>query len=139
MGGLAVDEMSHGVTPLHLASVRGHTNAVALLLETGASIHARDSNHLTPLLMAAERGHDVTVQLLLAMGSHVNATDLQEMTALHWAARMDHQKVAIALLDARADLNLKSGTGYTPLAMAEDWGTASMTRLLRERGGVRYC
>jgi uncharacterized protein len=80
-------------------------------------------------------------------GQPQSATDLQNaegpppamsakggLTALHHAARQGHTRAAIALLDAGADINQKSGDGHTPLLVALVNGQFDMSMLFVERG-----
>ena len=56
--GLDVDEMAGKMKfcALHLASLQGHTDAVQMLLDHGASTSIRDSKGYTALHMAAAKG-----------------------------------------------------------------------------------
>eukprot|EP00929_Paragymnodinium_shiwhaense_P082401 TRINITY_DN43407_c0_g1_i1.p1 TRINITY_DN43407_c0_g1~~TRINITY_DN43407_c0_g1_i1.p1 ORF type:complete len:355 (+),score=28.54 TRINITY_DN43407_c0_g1_i1:107-1171(+) len=139
--GVAVDICTDSqLTPLHIAASQGHADVAQCLLSAGAIVCPRDASGSTPLHFAASYGKGDVVEALLATGRcEVNAQDSQAMTPLHWAARMAHEEIALALLCARADLNAKSchSPGYTPFAMAEDWGTSSITELLRANGGHR--
>lgn len=138
--GVSVDVLTrHQLAPLHYAIIEGHVDVAVSLLAAKAAVNTRDASSSTPLHLAANYGRTTLADILLAENADVSAVDLQEMTPLHWAARMSHERVALALLSARADLNARSchGAGYTPLAVAEDWGTASMTCFLRDKGGYR--
>ena len=47
----------NGFTPLHLASLEGHSDMVALLLEHGATVNCQSANGLTPMHLAAQEDH----------------------------------------------------------------------------------
>uniref|UniRef100_A0A673JNN7 Uncharacterized protein n=1 Tax=Sinocyclocheilus rhinocerous TaxID=307959 RepID=A0A673JNN7_9TELE len=81
-----------GLTPLHLASQSGHTEAVAQLLEGKADIHVKDKQGRTALHCAAAQGEVSVIQLLLAAGSDANATEKEKKTPLHLAAMEGHTK-----------------------------------------------
>lgn len=44
-------------TPLHMASIRGHTQIVRILVQKGFAINVKDSDDNTPLHFASEFGH----------------------------------------------------------------------------------
>ncbi|KAG7260387.1 hypothetical protein CRUP_006979 [Coryphaenoides rupestris] len=67
--GCEVIGASNGITPLHVASKRGNSNMVGLLLDRGSQIDAKTRDGLTPLHCAARSGHDPAVELLLDRGA----------------------------------------------------------------------
>ena len=56
-----------GLTPLHMATSRGHIGLVRFHIWAGASLRARDTNGLTPLHTAAMNGHIKSVVYLMEM------------------------------------------------------------------------
>jgi hypothetical protein len=83
-----------GYTPLHYAARSGHEECVTLLLQSGASVHARTSaGGATPLMRAAFAGHAQICQMLLRAGAAVNAQDADGDTALHKAAQQQHKEL----------------------------------------------
>lgn len=48
---------SIGRTPLHLASIRGYTKIVRLLVSNGANVNVKDNDENTPLHYSSEFGH----------------------------------------------------------------------------------
>ena len=131
-------------TPLHLAAQHNpNPEAVALLLDRGADIHAQTLG-LTTLHWAV--GGVVNpklevVALLLDRGADVNAKDSDGAkyddvgTPLHLAATGSDTEMVALLLDWGADLHAKNGWGQTPLheaariynnpevvALLLDWG-----------------
>ena len=95
-----------GLTALHLASSRGHSDMVALLLRQGA--------------VAGGRRIDV------------NAVDLNGRTAVDYCAYYGHTSCLEALLAAGADSCLN---GCKSLSYAVCRGHEAAARLLIERGG----
>lgn len=75
---------------------------------------------------------------MLARGAPVNAVDEQGCTPLHIVAWRGSVPMARILVEGGADLMAKSAGGYTPFAMAQDWGTASMCQFLSELGAGRH-
>lgn len=95
----------------------------------------------TPLHIAADwPGYfpdaPAAVALLAASGADPNAGtggDRPE-TPLHWAASSDDFDVAVALIDAGANLDMPGGSIGTPLDNAIGYGCWHVARLLVERG-----
>lgn len=94
---------------------------VAMLLEAGADVHARDDLwEETPLHRAAESGTPQVVRALLEAGADVDAWAMGHTadyrggwTPLHLAARSNPDPdVVRALLDAGAELQARSGESY---------------------------
>uniref|UniRef100_A0A672Q0W8 Ankyrin-1-like n=1 Tax=Sinocyclocheilus grahami TaxID=75366 RepID=A0A672Q0W8_SINGR len=104
-----------GLTPLHLASQSGHTEAVAQLLEGKADIHVKDKQGRTALHCAAAQGEVSVIQLLLAAGSDANATEKEKKTPLHLAAMEGHTKAVSVLLAGKAKVGAKDMDGCSPL------------------------
>lgn len=74
-------------TPLYYASFIGESEAVQLLVESGADINATDENKITCLHLFANRGTEPeTVQYLIEHGAYVDARDAYERTSMHLAA-----------------------------------------------------
>jgi ankyrin repeat protein len=98
----------------------------------------------TPLHVAADwpgyfPNGPAVVQMLLANGADPNggAEGLgRQETPLHWAASSDDVDVAEALIDGRADLEVRGGSiaGGTPLDNAVGYGCWRVARLLVQRG-----
>ncbi|PWN28607.1 asparaginase-domain-containing protein [Jaminaea rosea] len=83
-GSSATAVNSTGTSPLdsslalHIASTRGHTACVSLLLEAGCSVHLREPYAgRTPLFLAASNGHVAVVRLLKKAGAHLSPRERQ--------------------------------------------------------------
>src|SRR4051812_44971718 len=68
--------------PLHRAATAGRVSEVAMLLDRGAHIEARDPDMRTPLHAAASAGREDVVALLLDRGANKEATDVTKQTPL---------------------------------------------------------
>ncbi|KAJ4175725.1 Ankyrin repeat A protein 2 [Fusarium falciforme] len=122
-------------TDLMVASYYGHRVVVKLLLEKGAKIEAKDSEHgQTPLLWAAGEGHDAVVKLLLEKGADVEGKDNYGQTPLSWAAEIGQEAVVKLLLEKGANIEANDSRDRTPLLSATEYGHDAVVKLLLETG-----
>lgn len=84
--------------PLH-ASAAGQApvELLALLLDAGADVNAREHGGFTPIQQCAENGDLAAVQLLLARGADVRAQADDGRTALSFALTGEHEAIASLL------------------------------------------
>lgn len=75
-----------GNTPLHLATLQGHTEVVKLLSALEADLGVRDQAGYEPVHMAALHGHVNCLMTLVAMGATINSQTDDKKTPLHLAA-----------------------------------------------------
>jgi ankyrin repeat protein len=104
------------VTPLHLLALgathhgtdgreyRPHPKMMALFIEHGADLDARDEEYLsTPLGWAARWGRIEAVRLLLERGAKTNLPDDRTWaTPLAWARKKGHAEIEKILIAAGA-------------------------------------
>ncbi|KPP73038.1 ankyrin repeat domain-containing protein 27-like [Scleropages formosus] len=86
----------HGNTALMFACLRGHMDAVAILLQGGAAVNTANNQGNTALHLAVEGGHRGLVDRLLQAGASVHLRNSRNRTPLDQAQEMDG-KVAKAL------------------------------------------
>eukprot|EP00669_Euglena_mutabilis_P007569 TRINITY_DN2826_c0_g1_i1.p1 TRINITY_DN2826_c0_g1~~TRINITY_DN2826_c0_g1_i1.p1 ORF type:complete len:1128 (+),score=197.64 TRINITY_DN2826_c0_g1_i1:40-3423(+) len=138
-----------GLTPLHLACLKGHTSvAQELVLNHSACLNnftvgnrTVHDGHETPLHLAALAGHFACVDLLLGTaGTNVSARTAMGWTALHLASEHGHTDV-VELLLWYAKWNLFLGIdinavncGWTPLQLACEEGHLEIVCLLLMSG-----
>src|SRR4029450_10892077 len=121
----------YGVTPLLQASRTGAAPVVQALLRAGADSKLAPPEGEPPLMAASYAGSIDTVRLLLETGVDVNATDTyQKQTALMWAATEGHTEVVKALLDAKADPNVKAAVTTLTERKHADHPTGGFTALM---------
>jgi ankyrin repeat protein len=131
-----------GMTPLYRACEIGDAGIVKALLK-----HPRIQVDLptgpagvTPLYCACDQGHLQAVESLLADGRvNPNIRRSGGICPLHVAIDRGHEKVALALLRAKADANLETDSGISPLHFATLRGSIEVMDELIKRGARRKC
>ena len=93
-----------GRTPLHDATMRGHTEVVQFLLSKNANANATDSVGRTPLHYAAMGNFDKLVKLLVDAESTVDVKDSEGSSPCFLAVKGKASSSAHALLKAGAKL-----------------------------------
>jgi ankyrin repeat protein len=110
-----------GDTPLILAVESGNSNVVAVLIEAGADVNAKDDSRITPLHWAAFYGRVTIAEMLLKAGADINATGFRHNnTPLQVAAAHGHAEVAEILISHGANLAAEDMLGKTALQFAEE-------------------
>ena len=104
-----------GMTPLYLASIRGHTETVDYLLAHDANIELGNIHCERPLPKAAKFDHYSTVKTLLEHGATVNCRDEFGRTPLHEAALYSGKDIINILISCGADVSAKDDSNETPL------------------------
>ena len=94
-----VEEQLPDDTLLMVASRKGYTEMMKLLIDSGADVNAKTIKGKTALMDAAFIGKADTVKLLLVMGADINAKDEEQNTALIYAAKRGTVDTIQALLD----------------------------------------
>jgi ankyrin repeat protein len=114
---------SDGWTALHLAAAFGTPEAVRLLLENGASVHAVSKNPQAnqPLHAAMALGRNPeAVVLLLKAGADPNARQTAGFTAIFSAAAANRRDLAELLIANGADPAIKNDLGQTAAGFARE-------------------
>ncbi len=131
--GAEVNEKRHdGVSALMLASGRGHSEIVKLLLARGAGVNSGTGH--TALMLAANQGYTEIVKMLLNAGAEVNARDEDGQTALLATALTGHAGIIKLLLNAGADVNAITQGGHTALIWASLKGHTETVKTLLNAG-----
>jgi len=119
--GTRIDEKNgqDGTTALYKACADGSLDIAIVLVDAGADVNLKSSHGFTPLFIAAENKHKPVVEYLLSKGARVNEKNgPHELTAIYKACADGLLDIVTVLVNAGADLNLKSTEGFSPLFAA---------------------
>jgi len=124
-----------GDTPLIIASWKGHTEIVKLLLANGADANKMDKDGDTSLHSASEEDNAGIVEILLKAGADPNKANNKGETPLFVAARRGHVTAVRALLKSRGiQVDKVDKKGWTPLMIASQYGAPFCARALLKAG-----
>ncbi len=123
-----------GDSALMLASLRGYTEVVELLLKAGAQFNHDGWN---PLLYAAFEGRVSIVEMLLAKGANPDALAPNRSTPLMFAARNGHEDVVVRLLKAGANVDLKNDQNETADSWAAKYRNTDIAELIQAERKAR--
>lgn len=87
--------------PIHAAAAGGNREILAMLIDRGADINARQHGGWTPLHSSAQSGDAETVKLLLSRGAEVDAQAENGQTALDLAMTKGFQSIVDLLMAAK--------------------------------------
>ncbi|GAW18675.1 hypothetical protein ANO14919_081560 [Xylariales sp. No.14919] len=123
-----------GRTPLHWAVITGNINAVAALIEHGASPTCVDKKHMTPLhamYLAPSSSQMQCGRLLIDSGADVDALDSWKRTPLRMAAGFHNISLEFLKIFVQkgADINRRDMYGQSPLLKSIQ-GRKEVTQLL---------
>jgi ankyrin repeat protein len=124
------------VTPLMIASRRGHVGLVRWLLDKGAPVD-KMCDGKSALGLACYEGFAPVLRLLLERGADPTIPYYGAATPLLVASRLGRLEAVRVLLGhpgARATINYTDEVGQTPLREACYWGHPDVARALLESG-----
>lgn len=101
-------------SPLSLAVLRSHADAVRLLIDNNARLNHEDSIGYTALRRAVCNDSTIITLMLL----NASAKVVQSHYLLHAAARNNNAEIIQALHESGALLNIRDDQGNTPLMVA---------------------
>lgn len=101
---------ANGTPALHIAALRGHNEAIKLLLHYGADANLKDALGYTALHWAAKCGSVPCIQTLFAQKVPLDALGEYERTPLHMSVYNGHAQATIFLLNNRAPINAQTSS-----------------------------
>ncbi|XP_059472866.1 inversin isoform X2 [Neocloeon triangulifer] len=120
-----------GLTALHCAASRGHTECLETLITLcGADVNVIDNHGCTALFYAVTLGHADCTHLLLNFGANCNTQDRRGRTAAHCGAAKGQLETLKLLHMAGADLWQRNVRGDLPLHDAVQSGRRELVRWL---------
>lgn len=122
-----------GERAIHLAAMRGHLNAVKVLVEHGAVVFRTNDHGMTCLHFAAGSGNLATVEYFLQAGIPIDAQNDVGWTPAFSVASAGHDQLIRWLAQRGADVVSPSHEGMSPVHMAAH--SANTARLLIEEFG----
>ncbi len=137
-----------GYTPLHWASLLGQYEIAEILIEHGADPNIESEGNGTPLNIAAadtrgliggdhkkiERERLKILKLLLSKGARTDMADREGSTPLLSTAQAENMEAVIALLEAGAAVDDKSGnTGCALIKLAAERKDRKFLKLLQSK------
>lgn len=121
-----------GVTPLGVASERGHLEVMRALIDAGASVNNPTNEGVTPIHIACQFGPAAGVELLCRRGANVNTPCPLFANAgpLLFATQLNKPRAIKVLIAAGAHVNGSDRKGWTPLHAAASFGHEKVVQSL---------
>jgi ankyrin repeat protein len=136
LGGLGANleaKNRYNRTPLDLAAMRGHVNAIETLVKLKPDLlEARDQKNWTPLHIAAIHGQVNAIETLVKLKPNLlEARDQDNWTTLHFAAMRGHVNTIETLVKLKPDLlEARDQKHWTPLHIAAIHGQVNAIETL---------
>ena len=118
-----------------LASYKGHSECIKLLLDSGDDVNVVNVKGLTPLHVACRGRSKDTVELLLGRGANVTARCSEwGRTPMHFASHSGHCEYINYFLQRDVNIDDVTEYGETPLMCAATEGNITEMKFLVEHG-----
>ena len=130
----ATDEFGRGA--LARAAEAGATNAIDVLLASGARVEAADAHGISPLMLAVAHADVTAVDRLLRAGANADASDRDGNTVLMYASarEMPDEAVVARLLSTVTKPLAINVQGWSALDWARAAEATRVIEMLRESG-----
>ena len=118
------------VTPLILASQKGHLSIVKKLLQRGVDPLMTSVSGSNALLQACHFGHTGVVKLLILKGAIIEMANFKNTTPLMRASQEGHTDVVRLLIEEGANVNRRNNEQMSALMLASQRGHADIVQML---------
>ncbi len=119
-------------TPLMMAALNGHFDAVEKLINKGAEVDSLDKGGYSAMMLAASNNFPFIVELLIEKGADVNRIETTNgWTALIWATKRGHEETVQVLINHQADKSIKDYTGLNAIDYAQQKNFKTIQQLLQ--------
>jgi uncharacterized protein len=122
------------IETLQQAILAGDIDEVKACIEKGVDLNG--AYRIPPLYIAVSKNNIGMVKLLVEKGAKVDPDMVPncDSTALSTACECGYEEIADYLIAKGADVNKKTGTGYSPLWKAAANGRSSICKKLIDKG-----
>lgn len=132
------DEVSGG-SPIIMATTKGMTAVVKLLLSRGADVHDEDIKGHCSLSVASANNWIDIVELLLANGANIHRRSNQGSSAIWMASQEGNTDIVRLLLSKGAKVGNMSSDGFSCLMVACQNSRIQVVELLLSYGADLNC
>ena len=126
-----------GLTPLHLAALRGHFEICKFIMNLLTNKNPRDKYGWTPLHCVAKGGNIKIYKLLMENLADKNPGNNYGMTPLHTASHFGHLEIIKLIMHHLQNKNPENIDGYTPLHAAVKSGNLEVLKFHVNNLGVK--
>lgn len=125
----------NGLSALHRACIKGHTQIVKLLVVYGANVNEKTLVHETPFLIASREGHILIIKWFLQLNDKQHRVDIntrneEGWNALHMACFYGHTEIVKLLLSAGMIIHDTTNAGERSIDLAVQSGHADLLEYL---------
>jgi ankyrin repeat protein len=128
--GISPNVSDDGNSLLILSAKNGDLVLVDKLIKVGADVNYNSTQGLLSIL--STNGYDEQIELAIKAGAYINRKDDTNRSALYLAVMGNRVSTVKLLIDAGADVNVTSKSGYTPLLITAHYGYLELAKLLKE-------